>query len=195
MTLTQIDHAIFSAINFDGGIVLDRIMWFFSEKIVWAPLYLLLLWLVGRKWGWKYSLLVLLAVVVGVAASDQICNFFKETFQMPRPNRVPSLRESMHLVWDPFEGKHYIGGQYGTVSAHAATSVCVWLIVGHALGNHRTYMWLMGAWALMVSLSRIYMTAHFPSQVLFGWCLGGLISWFVVWAMGRTVDRYREAKK
>ena len=182
MTLTQIDHAIFSAINFDGGIVLDRIMWFFSEKIVWAPLYLLLLWLVGRKWGWKYSLLVLLAVVVGVAASDQICNFFKETFQMPRPNRVASLRESMHLVWDPFEGKHYIGGQYGTVSAHAATVVSLAWFSALTI-RKKWYNWVIAVAVILICYSRIYLACHFPMDILLGAIVGTIcgLSMFFLW--------------
>jgi membrane-associated phospholipid phosphatase len=43
----------------------------------------------------------------------------------------------------------------------------------------------MGAWVVMVGWSRIYMAAHFPSQVLFGWVLGALLSVAIVWLAGR----------
>lgn len=170
-------------------------MWFFSAKAVWAPVYLLLVWLIWRKHGWRYLLLILLSVIVGVAAGDQICNFFKDTFQMPRPNRVAELRESMHLVWDPIKGHHYLGGPYGTVSAHAATSMAIYLIIGHALRDKKCYWWLMGAWVVMVGWSRIYMTAHFPSQVLFGWVLGAVLGYVIIWLLERFFGHLSTARK
>ena len=54
------DNPIFLALNFDGGVAVDRLMWLFSAKAVWAPLYLFFLWLTYRKWGWRYTLVVLL---------------------------------------------------------------------------------------------------------------------------------------
>lgn len=188
------DNPIFLALNFDGGLVMDRLMWLFSAKVVWAPLYLFFLWMIWRKWGWRYMLLVLLSVVVGVVAGDQICNFFKDTFQVPRPNRVAELQSSLHLVWDPIKERFYTGGHYGTVSAHAATTMSIYLIIGHALRDKKLYWWLMGAWVVMVGWSRIYMAAHFPSQVLFGWVLGALLSVAIVWLAGRVFPGAKTSK-
>lgn len=196
MIFNQLDRSLFLALNFDGGgVAMDRLMWFFSAKAVWAPLYLLLLWMIVRKCGWRYALVVLLSVVVGVVAGDQICNFFKETFQMPRPNRVVELRESMHLVWDPIKERLYLGGHYGTVSAHATTTMLIYLIIGHALRERKGYWWLMGAWVVMVGWSRIYMAAHFPSQVLFGWVLGALLSGVILWLSERFFGHLAEERK
>ena len=194
-TLTQLDYSIFEALNFDGGLFLDRLMWIFSAKAVWAPLYLFLLWMIWRRYGWRYLLVVLLSVVVGIAAGDQICNFFKDTFQMPRPNRVAALQEGLHLVWDPIKERHYIGGHYGTVSAHAATTMALYLIVGHALRGKKAYWWLMGLWVVMVGLSRIYMAAHFPSQVLFGWMLGAVLSVVILWLADQLFGRIVRVQK
>ena len=194
-TLSQLDHTIFDVLNFDGGLFMDRLMWIFSAKAVWAPLYIFLMWAIGRRYGWRYMLVVLLSVVVGIAAGDQICNFFKDTFQMPRPNRVEALQEGLHLVWDPIKERHYLGGHYGTVSAHAATTMALYLIVGHALRDKKAYWWLMGLWVVMVGLSRIYMTAHFPSQVLFGWILGALLGTFIVWLTTRLFGKFAEVQK
>lgn len=194
-TLSQLDHTIFDVLNFDGGLFMDRLMWIFSAKAVWAPLYIFLMWAIGRRYGWCYMLVVLLSVVVGITAGDQICNFFKDTFQMPRPNRVEALQEGLHLVWDPINERHYLGGHYGTVSAHAATTMALYLIVGHALRDKKAYWWLMGLWVVMVGLSRIYMTAHFPSQVLFGWILGALLGTFIVWLTTRLFGKFAEVQK
>ena len=91
------DNPIFLALNFDGGVVIDRLMWLFSAKAVWAPLYLFLLWMIWRKWGWRYVLVVLLSVVVGVVAGDQICNFFKNHSSALSYGRINPSHTITHL--------------------------------------------------------------------------------------------------
>ena len=50
------DESLFLALNFDGGPCLDRIMTLISGMAIWIPFYLLILWLVCRRYGW-YKLL------------------------------------------------------------------------------------------------------------------------------------------
>ena len=45
------DHDLFSALNFDGGTALDRVMLTVSGTAMWLPLYALILWLVWRRSG------------------------------------------------------------------------------------------------------------------------------------------------
>lgn len=185
MQPTAFDMQLFDLLNFDGGLVLDRIMWFFSDKIVWAPLYIFLLWHIIRRYGWRYGVAVLLLTVASVGLADQICNFFKNTFQMPRPNRVEALQEGLHKVWNPI-GEYYIrSSKWGTVSAHAATTMAVFLVIGHAMRGVKWYWWVMPFWVFGIGYSRIYLGVHFPSQVLFGWVLGALLSYVMWWLLNR----------
>ena len=149
MNFTTLDHAATLWLNFDGGVFMDRLTWLVSEKLTWAPLYLALLWLVWRKWGWRYMVMILLAVVLGVALSDQICNYFKETYQILRPNRVEGVKEHLHLVWNPIKEAFCIYGKYGTISAHAATTMSIFVIVGAGAMRHsKAYWWLMPLWVV-----------------------------------------------
>lgn len=194
MDFTTLDHSATLALNFDGGVVLDRLMWLTSEKLTWAPLYTALLWLTYRRWGWRYMIVVLLAVVLGVALSDQICNYFKETYQMLRPNRVEGVKEHLHLVWDPIREKFCIFGRYGTISAHAATTMSIFVVVGCcSLRQSRGYWWLMSLWVVAVAYSRIYLGVHFLSQVLFGLVLGALVGGFVVWLVEKFGKRFKQS--
>ena len=47
------DHDLFSALNFDGGTAMDRVMLTVSGTAMWLPLYALILWLVWRRSGWR----------------------------------------------------------------------------------------------------------------------------------------------
>jgi undecaprenyl-diphosphatase len=186
MSFTSLDHSATLALNFDGGLVTDRFMWFSSEIWAWTPLYLFLLYLVWRRWGWRYMFAILLAMVVGIALSDQICNYFKETFQMLRPNRVEGVREHLHYVWNPLKDALCAFGPYGTISAHAATTMSIFVIVGlGALRDVRPYWRWMPLWVVVVGYSRLYLGAHFLSQILGGWLLGAMVGYFVVWLLRR----------
>ena len=97
MNFTTIDHSATLWLNFDGGVVVDRLMWLASERLTWAPLYILLLWLTYRKW------------------------------------------------------------------------------------------------VVLVGYSRIYLGAHFLSQVLFGLILGAFVGGFVVWLVEKFAKRFKHS--
>ena len=64
------DHDLFLALNFDGGTCLDRAMLAISGTPLWIPLYLLVFWLVGRRYGWRMLLLFVLLLAAAMGAAD-----------------------------------------------------------------------------------------------------------------------------
>ncbi len=169
------DHNIFLWLNFDGGSFVDSLMSLISGKVTWVPLYLLLLFMVWRKGGWRAVGVFALCVIAAVGLSDIIAGIFKhsgplkhawESFPVRlRPMHTPELEGLIHKIGG--------GGRYGTVSAHAATTTSIALIA--ALELRKRYMTiLLTVWVLAVSYSRIYLAYHFPQDILLGWGVGAL---------------------
>ena len=75
--MNQLDERLFLALNFDGGPVWDRIMLTLSGTTMWIPLYILILWLVWRRSGWRRMLLFLVLMAVTVALADMVAGIFK----------------------------------------------------------------------------------------------------------------------
>lgn len=172
--MNELDRNIMLALNFDGGCFLDAIMWFASGIVNWIPLYLLALYIIYRNYGWKYMLFSFVFICLGVGMCDQVCNFFKRNVEYFRPTHT-DLLPYLHTV------KGYLGGTYGTVSGHASTSFCIFLFSSLVV-KKRWFTWMMLAYMLLTTYSRIYLGVHFPFQILFGLILGLLVAmllWFV----------------
>ena len=165
--MNNFDTKLFLTLNGDGGNLLDWLMQLISGRATWIPLYLLIVWLVLRRHGWKYTLWMVVFIGVGITLCDQTCNLLKDGLRFLRPTHTAALEGLVHTV----DG--YRGGLYGTASAHAGNSLVVLLISLAALRNH-TYIICMLIWLLAVSYSRIYLGVHFPSQILFGLILGAI---------------------
>ncbi len=168
--LIQFDRDLLLALNGSWGEGWDQFWFLVSGKTTWIPLYALILVLLWRRYGWKQTLLAALFVGVGIAFADHICNIFKHGFEKLRPTRDPAIADRVHHVGD------YMGGLYGTFSAHAAT-VFTLIRFTIPLVKSRIYTWLMIFWGLLVCYSRIYLGVHFPADILFGTLTGILVGW------------------
>lgn len=166
--MDSVNTELFLLLNFDGGTLLDNFFWIVSGKLTWIPLYIVILYLIYRKAGVKGMLLSLLFIGIGIGISDQVCNFFKNNMQTLRPTHNPVLENLVHTV------NGYMGGLYGTVSAHAATTFSVAVFSSYVI----KCKWVTVAlvfWSLLVCYSRIYLGVHYPEDLIYGLVLGFLV--------------------
>ncbi|MGM9736055.1 MAG: phosphatase PAP2 family protein [Candidatus Cryptobacteroides sp.] len=178
--LEQLDQELTLAINSLHTSFTDPIMWFFSNKLVWIPMYVAILGLMLWKLGWKKMLVVLLGVVVTIVLCDQTANLFKHHFHRIRPLHNPLMVE---------KGLHILerGGGFSFFSAHAANAfgitcctILTFLRNTASTGKRqdpyiRFYCIWMVIWAFMVSTSRIFVGKHFLGDVIVGMVVGILI--------------------
>ncbi len=164
------DYPLFLWLNFDGGPVMDKAMLWASTPAVWAWLYALIIFLVWRRYGWRGALLLLVAAGAAIGLADMIAGIFKHTGLLKdlwpsfpvrfRPMHTPALEGQVNNILR-------VGGEYGTVSAHAATMVSLAVIAIAAIGR-RWFAWLMVASVVVVCYSRIYLGYHFPVDIALG---------------------------
>ncbi|MDR9373870.1 MAG: phosphatase PAP2 family protein [Schleiferiaceae bacterium] len=163
------DAALLAELTSSGSAFWDSVMAWISNRWIWIPFYLLLLFLLFRELPLKSFLWAVGYLILLVIATDQISvHLFKFTFERPRPCHEPWLQHLLHL----YEG--HCGGPYGFVSSHAAN------VFGFAtfLGMLFKRQWaasLLLIWAALIGYSRIYLGVHYPLDVLGGLFLGVLL--------------------
>ena len=183
----EIDESLFKAINgLAGGTVspgmtnfLDVVMWYVSIAEFWIPLYVILLFLLWKKFTQRNSrLIILLGMIVTVGLADTMsARIIKPTAARLRPSHSIELAEDVNLQ-KKNDGTLYKGGQYGFVSSHAANHMAIAIFMGGLLSSASSSIILMALlfWAILIGFSRIYLGVHFPSDVFFGWMLGAVIA-------------------
>jgi len=177
--LEQFDWNLFLYLNSYNSPFWDQVMWIISGKLVWAPLYLAIVWLFFRDSGRK-TLIIFLFILAAITLSDQLSvHAFKDVFMRLRPCHEPALEGMVHIV----NGK--CGGQFGFVSSHAANSFTIALF-SLLLLKRRWFTISIISWAALVSYSRVYLGVHYPGDILGGALLGALIGYIVFKAYSYT---------
>lgn len=173
MNHTTWDYPLFEVLNFDGGATLDSLMSAISGIVMWIPLYLLILYMVWRRWSWRGVVALILAVALALGLADLLAGIFKHSGPLKNlwpdfPARLrPMFSEGLSDVNIPSTNH----GRYGTVSAHAATIVSLSIISAYAI-HRRWFSWLIAMVAIAICYSRIYLACHFPQDILLGAALG-----------------------
>lgn len=126
--------------------------------------------------GFRTRLLIVLMAACLLIGDAGIDWGFKRVVHRPRPNETePHLRVvDLHGVRESVP-THTSGGRSFT-SGHACNNVALAMIGCAIFGRWALWLW---PWAALVSYSRIYVAAHYPSDILGSWIVAIVYSYFI----------------
>ncbi|MAY89204.1 MAG: phosphatase PAP2 family protein [Pseudooceanicola sp.] len=136
-------------------------MWFATGKWTWLPFYSLIVALLVWKFK-KQAIPMILLIALLITISDQMASgFFKPLVERFRPSHEESLKDLLYIVND------YRGGKYGFMSSHAANVFSLaFYLTFVASSRIRWLPYVLFPWAILVSLSRVYLGVHYPTDIL-----------------------------
>ncbi len=167
-TLLEYDKDLFLFLNNLGSPTWDGFWLAYTTKWYWAPFYLLLLYLMFKKYDKKVFLIIVISAILMVAFTDQVTNLFKDGFERFRPCREESLKGLMRMV------KDYCG-TFGFFSGHSSNSMAVAIFTGLLLKPYYKYLvFVLLFWAALMAYSRVYIGVHYPLDIVCGMIFGAL---------------------
>ena len=117
-------------------------------------------------WCWRRRDIPAFAGLVGVIAADELLKFtLKDVFGRPRPSLFPNI-PPLH--------------SYSFPSGHSMASVAIWgmfaVVIGRLMPRAKPFVyWGIGILALLIGYSRVYLGAHWLTDVLGGYAVGAAI--------------------
>ena len=170
--LIGIDQDITLWINSFHSAWSDPIWMFFSDVRIWFPAYGIIMAMMIYRLGWKKGLIVVLTCILTVVLTDQLSYHIKEGVDRLRPYYTTEmLQRGLH--W-PVNRASFFGFFSGHASNTFGFAICSFL--GFRLNDHtcryKVYGRCIFIWAILVSLSRVMMAAHYFGDVTVGMFFG-----------------------
>jgi undecaprenyl-diphosphatase len=150
-----------------GSETFDGFWLLVTKQISWAPIFVIIAWLLFKHLGWRHALLICLSVAFLLTLTDQTTNLVKAYFQRARPGNNPELTSIMRIV--------QARNSFSFFSGHAANSMSVAVFMFLVLRRHLKYMGFIFIWPLIFAYSRIYLGLHYPLDIFCGYIWGSLM--------------------
>tara|TARA_R110002049_G_C9175812_1_gene562633 strand:- start:11709 stop:12278 length:570 start_codon:yes stop_codon:yes gene_type:complete len=186
--LLNYDTKLFLFLNNLGTETWDGLWLVITDKLTFIPLYVLLLFLLYKKYGAKSLLILIVIVALMVTFTDQIANLFKNGFERTRPCGTAGVVDNMRFI-------AMRCGKYGFFSGHAANSMAVAVFAGLMLKLfYKNLIFVLLLWSAIVAYSRIYVGVHYPLDIFCGMAFGAMSGYLfyrlAIYILNRFVEKH-----
>jgi len=120
----------------------------------------------GIYWCLDASLGLRLGLSLMISAG--LNSTFKILAHAPRPAWI-----------DPSVKAYVYESSFGVPSGHSQNAAVIWSTIAARLRQRWTWISAIGL-ILLIGLSRVYLGAHFPTDVLAGWTIGFILLWALI---------------
>jgi undecaprenyl-diphosphatase len=179
--IIQRDKELLTFLNNLGSEQWDPLWLAITNQLNWTPLFVLVIFLVFRSFGLKRGGLMIFAMILLVAFSDQFTNLIKHTFDRLRPNNDPEIKFLLRTMINP-QGPSFMSG-------HATTSTFFSVFVILLLREKYKFIYCILIFPIVFAYSRLYLGIHFPIDILVGVIIGTVFANGYFWLFQKTEKR------
>ena len=164
--LIELDRSLLLYLNNLGTPSWDGFWLVVTNKRTFIPLYLVLIYLIAKRFTVKEIVVLVLTIAGMILFTDQITNLFKFTFERLRPCAQEGVLEYIR------QGECW---GYGFFSGHSSNSMAAAIFTGLMLRPvYKNFIYFMIVWSIVVAYSRIYLGLHYPLDILCGLTFGAV---------------------
>lgn len=168
-SFTTLDTTVLLFLNGSDNLYLDCVATFATRAWMWIPLYVSILYVFVREHSFRQLAFLLAGLAVGLFLCDQVSStLVKPLVARWRPTHEPALSHLIDIVGG------YRGGNYGFFSSHAANT-CFIATYASLILRRREVALSLFAWCLLNCWTRLYLGAHYPSDILVGVAFGTFV--------------------
>ena len=162
--ILKLDKDLLIFLNGLGSPTFDGLWLIITKQAYWAPVFLMVFYLLQKKIGWKNFGYYILFTAILILVCDQTCNLFKWYFQRLRPCNVDELKGIIRIV--------KTSKSFSFFSGHATNSMATTVFGFMIMKRYYKHSYLLFLFPLIFAYSRIYLGLHFPSDILTGYAFG-----------------------
>ncbi|MDR0229579.1 MAG: phosphatase PAP2 family protein [Flavobacteriaceae bacterium] len=184
-SLVSLDKELLIFCNGLGSEQYDPFWLFITKQLNWIPFYLVLVYCLLKKVSIKTFGVVILTLAALIAFTDQSTNLVKYLVARPRPCNTADILSQIRIV--------KCSDTLSFFSGHASNSTATMVFMFLVLRRFYKYAWLVFLFPLVFAYSRIYLTMHFPGDILVG-MLFGLCSGLLFYKIFCLIERKYSSK-
>lgn len=168
--IIKFDHQLFHFVNSSlGNPVFDFLMPLLRNKLIWIPLYIIIIYSFFKNFG-KQGFYITLFLIACVGFADfTSASIIKKIVKRDRPCNEISYKKEVN-------SRVSCGTGYSFPSSHATDHFTIAVFIISLFKRKSNYILpAFLIWATLISFAQVYVGVHFPLDVISGGIYGSII--------------------